>query len=382
MARRWQRWLGAGAVAVTAAVGLRLTVWRPEVVEVEVARVDRGPVEEVVTNSRAGTVKARRRARLSPQTGGRVVELPYRRGDRVAAGALVLRLDDAVPRAQLALARQDVQTAQARADEACLAAELAAKELARGQALRLDGIASEQALDALSSARDRSAAACRAALAAADQAAARVRLAEAEQALTRVDAPFSGVLAEVATELGEWITPAPPGVPIPPVLDLIDPTSLYVSAPIDEVEAERLAVGQAVRVGVDTRPGQKLAGRVARVAPFVLDALEQNRTIEVEVELREPEDAAGLLPGLSADVEVIVSRSEEVLRLPTAAVAEGGRVLVLAGGRLVERRIETGKRNWQLTEVLGGVAEGEVVVTSRDSTAVKAGVRARARGGV
>lgn len=381
MVRPWQRWLALGAAAAAAAAGLRLSVWRPDVVEVEVARVDRGMVEEVVTNSRAGTVKARRRARLSPQTGGRVVELPFRRGDVVAPGALVLRLDDSVPRAQLALAGEDVQAARARAEEACLAAELAARELARGRALQADGIASEQALDALSSARDRSAAACRAAAASVGQAEARMRLAAAELALCRVEAPFGGVLAEVATEIGEWITPSPPGVPIPPVLDLIDPATLYVSAPIDEVEAERLAVGQAARVTVDTRPGQKLAGSVTRVAPFVLDTLEQNRTVEVEVELAEPGAAAGLLPGLSADVEVVVARAEGVLRLPTAAVGEGGKVLVLAGGRLAERRVETGKRNWLLTEVRAGVAEGEFVVTSRDSTAIKAGARARPRGG-
>lgn len=379
--QRWHRWLVVGAAAVTVVGALRLTLWRPEVVEVEVARVERGVVEEVVTNSRAGTVKARRRARLSPQTGGRVLELPYRRGDLVAAGAVVLRLDDSVQRARFVLAQQDVRTARARAEEACLAAELAVKELARGQALRVDGIASEQVLDGLTSSRDRSAAACRAASAVREQAEAQVRLVEVELALTRVEAPFAGVLAEVATELGEWITPSPPGVPIPPVLDLIDPTSLYVSAPIDEVEAERLAVGQVVRVTVDTRPGQKLAGNVARVAPFVLDVLEQNRTVEIEVELAEPTAAAGLLPGLSADVEIIISRADGVLRLPTAAIAEGGKVLLLADGRLAERRVETGKRNWQLTEVREGVAEGELVVTSRDSTAVKAGSRARARGG-
>lgn len=377
----WQRWLVVGAAVVAVVAALRLTVWRPEVVEVEVARVERGVVEEVVTNSRAGTVKARRRARLSPQTGGRVVELPYRRGDAVAAGAVVLRLDDSVQRARLALAQQDVRTARARAEEACLGAELAVKELARGQALRVDGIASEQVLDGLTSSRDRSAAACRAASAVSAQAEAQVRLVEVELALTRVEAPFAGVLAEVATELGEWITPSPPGVPIPPVLDLIDPISLYVSAPIDEVEAERLAVGQVVRVTVDTRPGQKLAGNVARVAPFVLDVLEQNRTVEIEVELAEPAAAAGLLPGLSADVEVIISRADGVLRVPTAAVAEGGKVLLLVDGRLAERRIETGMRNWQLTEAREGVTEGELVVTSRDSTAVKAGSRARARGG-
>ncbi|MCU0292167.1 MAG: efflux RND transporter periplasmic adaptor subunit [Thermoanaerobaculaceae bacterium] len=375
------RWLiVAGGVALTA-VALRLTVLRPEVVQVEVARVEAGVVEESVTNSRAGTVKARRRARLSPQTGGVVAELPFRRGDRVPAGAVVLRLDASVQQAQLTLAREDTRTARAHADEACLAAELAIRELGRGTALQADGIASEQHLDTLASSRDQTAAACRAARAAVDQSAARVRVVEAELALSEVRAPFGGVLAEVSTEVGEWLTPAPPGVPIPPVLDLIDPTSIYVSAPIDEVESERLQLGQEAGVTVDTRPGLRLPGRVARVAPFVLDALEQNRTVEIEVELTDPGATAGLLPGLSADVEVIIDRRDRVLRLPTSAIAEGGKVLLLDRGWLAERVVVAGMRNWLFTEVRDGLRDGDLVVTSRTSTDIKPGVRAEARGG-
>lgn len=377
--RTWQRWLVVAIVVAAVVALLRLFVWPPEVVEVDVARVERGVVEEIVTNSRAGTIKARLRARLSPQQGGRVARLPFARGAQVPAGAVVLALDDSLQQAGLRLAIEDTRAVEARAEEACLAAELAARELTRGLALQTGGLASEQLLDALSSGRDRSAAACRAARAAAAQAAARVRLAEAELALTVVVAPFAGVLGEVGTEVGEWITPAPPGVPIPPVLDLIDPSSLYVSAPIDEVEAEKLATGLQVRVALDARPGRKLSGHVVRVAPFVVDHLEQNRTVEIEVELADTESVGGLLPGLSADVEIIISRADNVVRLPTAAVSEGGKVLVLEGGRLSERTIERGMRSWLFTEVKRGLHEDELVVTSRDSTAVKAGARARAR---
>jgi HlyD family secretion protein len=168
-------------------------------------------------------------------------------------------------------------------------------------------------------------------------------------------------------------------VPIPAVLDLIDPGSVYVSAPIDEVDSQRVRVGQEVRLTVDPRPGEKLAGSLVRVAPYVLDVLEQNRTVEIEVEFADPQVAAGLLPGTSADVEVILARRVGVPRIPTAAIAEGGKVLVLKSGRLEEHTISTGMRNWQFTEVKGGVTVGELVVTSRDSPDIKPGARARAR---
>ncbi|MBZ5588324.1 MAG: efflux RND transporter periplasmic adaptor subunit [Acidobacteriia bacterium] len=378
--RKIPRWAVVVVVVVAAAAVLRFVVFRQRPVPVEIVRVESGTVEETVTNTRAGTVKARRRAKLSPQIGGRVVELPYRKGSRVEAGALLLRLDDSVQTAQVRLAQEQVKTAQSQAHEACLAADLAERELRRGQALSADGITSQRDLDALESARDQTGAACQAARATLGQAQAQVGVAEAELALTTVRAAFSGVVADCSTEVGEWITPAPPGVPIPAVLDLIDPGSVYVSAPIDEVDSERVKPGQEVRLTVDSRPGEKLAGRLVRVAPYVLDVLEQNRTVEIEVDPSDPQVAATLLPGTSADVEVILARREGVPRIPTAAIAEGGKVLVLNGGRLDERMITTGMRNWQFAEVKSGVAVGERVVVARDSPEIKAGATARAKG--
>jgi len=377
--RKIPRWALVVVAIAVALVGLRLTVLRPRPVAVEVAPVAVGTVEETITNTRAGTVKARRRSKLSPQTAGRVVALPFRKGATVEGGALLLQLDDSVQHAQLSLATEQVATAESRAREACLVFDLAEKQLRRGQALSRDGIVSQDSLDTLESARDQSNAACQAARAALGEARAQVGVAQTELALTQLHAPFSGVLADCSTEVGEWITPAPPGVPIPSVLDLIDPASVYISAPIDEVDSLRVRPGQEVRVTVDSRPGEKLGGRLARVAPYVLDVLEQNRTVEVEVDLDDPTVAATLLPGTSADVEIILARREGVPRIPTAAIAEGGKALVLRDGRLEERTVTTGMRNWQFAEVRSGVAVGEQVVVARDSPEIKSGARAVAK---
>jgi len=204
-------------------------------------------------------------------------------------------------------------------------------------------------------------------------------VAQAQLALTELLAPFSGVIAELSTEVGEWITPAPPGVPIPPVIDLLDPASLYVVAPIDELDVARVAVGQEVRVSVDPRPGVTFWGKVTKLSPYILDLAEQNRTADVEVEFNAGQDLSGVLPGASADVEIVVSRKENALRIPTSAVGEGKKVLVLDGGRLVERPVTTGLANWQYTEVLSGLAGGEEVVVSRDRPEIKPGVRAVGR---
>jgi HlyD family secretion protein len=373
------KWLILALLLAALALTLRMTVLAPEPVEVHVAAVERGAVEDTVTNTRAGTVKVRRRAKLSPQYGGVVVALPHREGDSVAAGELLLRLDDRAQRADLELAARDVGAAEAQADEACLAAELAEKELARILALHGSGIASDQSLDSLSTERDRSRAACAAARAAVERTRARVASARVQLEFTELRAPFAGTVAELTTEVGEWITPSPPGVPIPPIIDLLDAASTYVSAPIDEVDAERVQPGQEARVTVDSRPGETFGARVVRVASYVLDDLEQNRTVEVEVEFAEPGRVHGILAGTSADVEVVLDRRDGVLRVPAAAVAEGGSVLVLSGGRLEARAVEVGLRNWQAVEILAGLADGEQVVTSRPSTEVRAGARAVAK---
>lgn len=375
---RGRVWVLVPVVAATAGLAWILLHDAPPVA-VDVARVSRGVVEEIVANTRAGTVRARLRAKLSPQTGGLVVALPHRKGERVVAGELLLKLDDRVQRAQLQLAEKELKAAWSRAQEACEAAELAEREWARGQALASEGVVSEQTLDLLASRREQARASCVAAQALVEQAQAHVQLAQAQLTLTELVAPFSGVIAELSTELGEWITPAPPGVPIPPVIDLLDPESLYVVAPVDELDVARVAVGQEVRVTVDPRPGVTFRGRVTKLSPYILDLAEQNRTADVEVELEPGQDLSGVLPGASADVEIVVSRKEDTLRIPTSAVGEGRKVLVLLGGRLFARQVDTGLANWQYTEVLSGLAVGEEVVVSRDRPEIEPGVRAVGR---
>src|SRR5512137_2056512 len=92
MKRRWVRW-AAAAVGLMAIVALlRSTLFAPKRVPVTAYRVDTGRVESTVANSKAGTVKSRRRSQISPEVGGRVVALPVRKGERVKKGDVLVRL--------------------------------------------------------------------------------------------------------------------------------------------------------------------------------------------------------------------------------------------------------------------------------------------------
>jgi len=378
--RLWTR-LAVVAALVAVVVILRFTVFAPDPVAVRVVAAQKGLVEETVTNSRAGTVKARRRAKLAPETGGRVVSLPHRRGSHVRKGEVLLRIEDSLQQAQRKVAEGDLATASAQRDQVCLAAERADRERERTFRLAEQGIVSTDILDQSASQAKGADAACRAARATVGRAESAVALARATAAKTVLLAPFDGIVADTFIEEGEWTTPSPPAIPVPPVLDLIDTRSIYVSAPMDEVDSARVRKGQPARLTVDSFPGRHFAAHVVEVAPYIVDRLEQNRTVEIELELDDAALAASLLPGTSSDAEVILSARDGVLRVPTSSLLEGGKVLVLERGRLVERALQLGLRNWDFTEVTGGLEEGARVVVSLDRPEIKAGAKARAQEG-
>jgi HlyD family secretion protein len=374
--RLWTR-LAIAAAALGVLALIKATLLAPDPVPVRTAAVDRGPVAETVANSRAGTVKARRRAKLSPETGGRVVAIPHPKGSRVRRGDTLLKVDDQIQRAQLDLAEREATTASAQREQACLAAERAARETVRTRKLAAEGIVSTDLLDGVASQAQTAEAACKAAAANAERARSAVALARVQLEKAVLRAPFDGIVADLFIELGEWTTPSPPALPVPPVLELIDASSIYVSAPMDEVDSARIRPGLTAKVTVDSHPGRPFDGRVLRVAPYVLDRLEQNRTVEIEVELLDRAVATTLLPGTSADAEVVLALRPDVPRVPTSALLEGGRVLAVEKGRLVERAVGVGLKNWDFTEITSGLAVGDPVVISFDRPEVRAGARAR-----
>jgi HlyD family secretion protein len=348
-------------IAVAAAATYWQTRERPIAVQVHV--VHRGPVEATISNTRAGTVRAHRRAHLAPAIGGIIDELTVCEGDLVTKGQLLLRLWNQDLLAQCELARRELQRAAAMLHEATLRAELAERQAERIQKLSTEGIASPEAVDQA----DIDAKAAKAARLAAE---ADVEVRRQQQAVlatqlerTIIRAPFDGVVAEVNGEVGEFVTPAPLGIPTPPAIDLIDAGTPYVLAPIDEIDAAQVTVGMTARITLDAFGDRPFRGRVQRIAPYVLDREKQARTTDIEVAFLDLTDDLAMLPGYSADVEVLLARNEDALFVPTSAIRPDGSVWILtAPGLLDTRIIKTGLTSWTVTEVVGGLAEGDAVV--------------------
>ena len=364
-------------IALIALLTLLATLWwlgRPKPIVVVLKEIDLGRVESSIANTRAGTVEACQRTKLSTIIGGRIELLAVKEDERVKKGQLLLKLwnDDQQAQSTLALAQVDV--ARQRVNEACTVAANAEREAGRQAALRARGFVSSAKEEAARSEAQAKRASCDAAKADVAQTLAKVSATRVEQGRTVLYAPFAGTIAKIVGEVGEYSTPSPPGVPTPPAIDLIDDSCLYVKAPMDEVDAPKIVAGQPVRISFDALPKQSFAGRVKRVAPYVSAVEKQARTVDIEATLDQPEAPGKLLVGYSADVEVILAVREAVVRVPTSALLEGGKVLVGgADGKLEERLLKTGLANWEYTEVSAGLRAGERVVTSLERAGVKAG---------
>lgn len=367
-----------GVLGVLALIGV--AAWllsRPKPVAVTVAEVQAGDVLATVANTRAGTVDACNRARLAPPMGGQIARLPFREGNSVKSGDILLELWNQDQRAQVSQAEREAVAARSRTREACVNAEVAAKNAARITRLRKESLVSEGDAERAVGEADARAAVCDAARDQEKVSQARIDVARAGLERTILRAPFDGVVAEINGEVGEFVTPSPVGIPTPPTVDLVDGSCLYISAPIDEVDAPAVRAGQRASISLDAFPNQRFPGVVRRVAPYVLDTEKQARTVEVEAEIENPAQY-NLLPGYSADVEVILENRENVLRIPSQAILDGRRVLVLdpATGLLQAREIGKGVANWEYTEITSGLAAGELVVTSVDREGVADGAAA------
>lgn len=350
---------------------------RPKPINVALVTVDKGKVEASVANTRAGSVEACLRTRLSPIIGGRIAYLGVKKGDHVKKGQVLLRLWNEDQQAQSNLAQSQVNVSSKRIAEACALADNAEREAARMAELRTKGFISKSGEEKSRYEAQSRRAACNAARADVNQAQARVKVTKVEQDRTVLVAPFDGIVADIVGELGEYTTPSPPGVATPPAIDLIDDSCLYIEAPMDEVDAPKIHMGQTARVTLDALPGKVLPGHVRRVAPYVVAVEKQARTVDVEVDLNNPEDAKQLLVGYSADVEIVLDSRDNVLRIPTSTLMEGNKVLVYLPAKktLEERAVKTGVSNWEYTEITEGLQQGDQIVASLEREGVKAGAK-------
>jgi HlyD family secretion protein len=372
--RKKSRRLLIGAVIIVLSAWLAWSYFKPKAIPVILYTVDYGVVEATVANTRTGTVEPCKRAQISPVTSGRVEQILVDEGERVEKGHLLLLLWNADLKAQVELLQSEEVASKAKVEESCTRADEAKRDAKRSQQIFDKGLASEDRVDEAKTTARATNAACRAAKASVDVARARVKVAKVELERSLLKAPFSGVVAENNTELGEILAPITGGPSSPLAIDLIDDSCLYVSAPIDEIDAPMVRPGMTAYVTLDAFPGKRFLAKVRRIAPYVLDIEKQARTVKVEVEFDDIASLENLLVGYSADVEIVLDKNTNTLYFPTGALLPDSEVLVYTSeGVLESRKVKTGLSNWQYTESLEGLNQGERIAVSVDREGVERG---------
>jgi HlyD family secretion protein len=208
---------------------------------------------------------------------------------------------------------------------------------------------------------------------------ARLAVINAQLERTRLVAPFDGIIAKINGELNEYVTPSPPGIATPPTVVLLDTSCFYVIAPIDEVDAPAVKINMEARVIMDAFGNKHFPARVRRIDPYVLDLEKQARTVDVEVEFERDENGEKFLAGYSSDVEIIIEVKEDVLRIPTQSLLDNNKVYVYQpqSRTLKEKIVKLGLSNWDNTQVIEGLKEGDSVVISTDRPGLEDGIRVK-----
>lgn len=348
------------AVAAVAVIVLIILLAGKKPLPVKVLELKPGELRVIVNATTTSTIKSEYEVVLSAQRTGRVVELTVREGDRVQQGQRIARLD---------LTEESVQSesllAQSKATH-----EEAEKNLKRSEDLFSKGMISQQDHESARRAYE---------VARSQYEASRddVRV---KKNYSVIKAPFRGVVSKKYTEVGELLLPGKQ------IVTIVDPDRIYVLATIDEVDVGRLRLKLPVNITIDAFAGEKFEGSIRRISPIVSGGKLETRTADVWIYFSTKD--ARIKPGMSADVEILITTLKDVLSAPSQAIIEReGKKQVyvaedkgLAAGAVTRvrlRPVEAGESNWINTEIQQGLSAGEYIVTTPEAEGLKDGVKVK-----
>lgn len=292
---------------------------------VELSEVTSGRISTFLETTT--TLEARNTADLVARRGGQVVALPIEEGAWVQKGHVLAQLDDTEER--LAVERTQ------------LGWEVAKRELDRGKQLEAKSYMSQKELDDLELA-------VRNAWVALEQA-------RYELSQMKIVAPFTGRVVERAINLGENLTAGKV------CFHMVDFHPLRARLYFPERELQRVRVGQAAEVTLDTHPDRTFQAEVSLVNP-VVDR--NNGTFKVTLDLPNPGEQ--LRPGAFARVRVKTGSYDDALLLPRRGVLteDGDAYVFVARGDSVQKiAVRLGAVEHDTAQILSGLVEGDSVVT-------------------
>lgn len=316
-----------------------------------------------------GYVVARRQATVSAKATGKVVEVLIEEGVIVEEGQLLARLDDSIPRAQLALAESQLQASRAGLDEIDVQRRQAQLDLDRTRGLAKRNLASQADLD-------RDELSVEALIARLDRVQQDIVVSERSVAVQRqvvadmqIRAPFAGIVVAKAAQPGEMISPvsAGGGFTRTGICTIVDMDSLEVEVDVNESYINRVHAGQRVQVALNAYPDDHFPAEVIAIIPT---ADRNKATVRVRVALLEKD--ARVLPDMGVRVAFLDERAAPEqgsapagVMVPDAAIAAdaaGKFVYVVDRQRVARRSVTTGATDGTRIRVVSGLNNGERIV--------------------
>ena len=371
--RRWVKWV----VLLVLLVGGGYTVYawlnreRPAEVEV-VAVTERAAGTQASVLNAAGYVTARRRATISSKMTGKLMEVNVEEGMAVRQGQILAKLDDAAPRAALALASAQLEAARGAMRETEVRKAEAQLTLKRRIQLHADGFGSQADVDQAKAEVD----SLGARIASSNE---QVSVAERQVELLRTDldntivrAPFSGVAISKDAQAGEMVSPvsAGGGFTRTGICTIVDMSSLEIEVDVNESYINRVKPSQDVTAVLDAYPDFQIPARVITTVPT---ADRQKATVLVRIGFNQLDPR--ILPDMGVKVtflraagDTVAPVAQPMSLVPKSALKTEGQqtvVFVLRPDNTVERRaVRTGGTDGDRQEVVAGLKAGERVVVT------------------
>ena len=368
----WVKWIVILALVGGASAGLWFWATRERPIEVEVAAVtDRAAGTQASVLNASGYVTARRRATVSSKVTGKVIEVNVDEGMAIREGQVLARLDDATPRAALALAQAQAEAAsravrenEVRLDEARLTLKRRTQLFGDGVATQADVDQSQAEVDSIDA---RIAAARQQVIVAGSQ----VALQQTELDNTIIRAPFSGIAISKDAQAGEMVSPvsAGGGFTRTGICTIVDMRSLEIEVDVNESYINRVKPSQDVTAVLDAYPEWQIPARVITTVPT---ADRQKATVLVRIGFKALDPR--ILPDMGVKVTFLREAgdptapvAQAVSLIPRSAVrtdSSQGYVFVVRQDTVERRAVRTGGTDGDRLEVLAGVAAGDRVVVS------------------
>lgn len=370
--------------------------------EVEVTEVQTFNIIEKV--SATGKIQPEVEVKLSSEVSGEIIELPVVEGQQVEKGDLLVRVNPEIYQSNLERSRAGLQNIRSGLSQAEASLKEAQSNYERNKQLFEKGIISKAEWDRIVSAYEVAQANRQAAFYNVRSAEASVKEASENLGRTNIYAPMSGTISSLDAELGERVvgTQQMAGTEILRVADLTD---MEVEVDVNENDIVKISIGDSTIVEVDAYLKQEFKGVVTEISNSANATATADQVTNFKVKVRiikesydhllkgKPENYSPFRPGMTATVDIITNRRDDVIAVPISAVVvktdtatNGDRnkpagkgapeelfetVYIKKGDEATMRVVKTGIQDDARIEIEDGLEVGETVITGPYNTVTK-----------